>query len=111
MTTSHPPRPQVDTGPDVSLRSADSALLSKVPQITVLFWVVKVLTTGMGEAASDWLLNRGEGQRGPGVPSALIIDVGPRRPSSTTWTRTNAQKSPSTWTATTGAAGQTSPRT
>lgn len=27
----------------------------KVPQITALFWVVKVLTTGMGEAASDWL--------------------------------------------------------
>lgn len=28
---------------------------SKVPQITVLFWVVKVLTTGMGEATSDYL--------------------------------------------------------
>lgn len=27
----------------------------KVPEITLLFWVVKVLTTGMGEAASDWL--------------------------------------------------------
>lgn len=30
-------------------------LAAKVPEITVLFWVVKVLTTGMGEAASDWL--------------------------------------------------------
>ncbi|NIZ92285.1 COG4705 family protein [Kineococcus rubinsiae] len=28
---------------------------AKVPEITVLFWVVKVLTTGMGEAASDFL--------------------------------------------------------
>ena len=27
----------------------------KVPEITAVFWVVKVLTTGMGEAASDWL--------------------------------------------------------
>ncbi len=27
----------------------------KVPEITVLFWVVKVLTTGTGEAASDYL--------------------------------------------------------
>lgn len=27
----------------------------KVPEITVLFWVIKVLTTGMGEAASDHL--------------------------------------------------------
>lgn len=28
---------------------------AKVPQITALFWVVKVLTTGMGEAVSDYL--------------------------------------------------------
>jgi uncharacterized membrane-anchored protein len=27
----------------------------KVPQITLLFWVIKVLTTGTGEAASDFL--------------------------------------------------------
>ncbi|MFE9556639.1 hypothetical protein ACFYMW_18820 [Streptomyces sp. NPDC006692] len=29
--------------------------LSKVPQVTALFWIVKVLTTGMGETASDYL--------------------------------------------------------
>ena len=29
----------------------------KVPAVTVLFWVIKVLTTGTGEAASDWLGN------------------------------------------------------
>ncbi|MCL2465044.1 MAG: hypothetical protein FWF28_08265 [Micrococcales bacterium] len=28
---------------------------AKVPAITALFWVVKVLTTGMGEAAADYL--------------------------------------------------------
>jgi uncharacterized membrane-anchored protein len=33
----------------------DRYLLAKVPQITALFWVIKVLTTGMGEAASDYL--------------------------------------------------------
>lgn len=27
----------------------------KVPQITAAFWIIKVLTTGMGEAASDYL--------------------------------------------------------
>jgi uncharacterized membrane-anchored protein len=32
-------------------------LAAKVPEITALFWVVKVLTTGMGEAASDFLGN------------------------------------------------------
>jgi uncharacterized membrane-anchored protein len=30
-------------------------LAAKVPEITVLFWVLKVLTTGMGEAMSDFL--------------------------------------------------------
>jgi uncharacterized membrane-anchored protein len=29
--------------------------LVKVPQVTVLFWIIKVLTTGMGETASDFL--------------------------------------------------------
>ena len=28
--------------------------LSKVPEVTVYFWITKVLTTGMGEAASDF---------------------------------------------------------
>lgn len=31
---------------------------SKVPEITVLFWVVKVLTTGMGETTSDFLVTK-----------------------------------------------------
>ena len=29
--------------------------LSKVPEITVFFWIIKILTTGMGETASDFL--------------------------------------------------------
>ena len=32
-------------------------LAVKVPQIAVLFWVLKVLTTAMGEAASDFLVS------------------------------------------------------
>jgi uncharacterized membrane-anchored protein len=31
-------------------------VVSKVPEITVLFWVVKVLTTGAGETTSDFLV-------------------------------------------------------
>ncbi len=30
-------------------------LAAKVPEITALFWIIKILTTGMGEAASDGL--------------------------------------------------------
>ncbi len=29
--------------------------MSKVPEVTALFWIIKVLTTGMGETASDFL--------------------------------------------------------
>jgi uncharacterized membrane-anchored protein len=36
-------------------RDRTGSWLVKVPTVTALFWVVKVLTTGMGEAASDYL--------------------------------------------------------
>ena len=41
--------------PSKSVPRARPPVAAKVPEITVLFWVVKVLTTGMGEAASDFL--------------------------------------------------------
>ncbi|HEY5198036.1 MAG TPA: hypothetical protein VIJ51_13530 [Solirubrobacteraceae bacterium] len=43
-------------------------LAAKVPEITVLFWVIKVLTTGMGESMSDFL-----GQNS--VPLAAAVGV------------------------------------
>jgi uncharacterized membrane-anchored protein len=43
-------------------------LAAKVPEITVLFWVIKILTTGMGEAMSDFL-----GQQS--VPLAGLIGI------------------------------------
>jgi uncharacterized membrane-anchored protein len=33
-------------------------ILRKVPELTIYFWIVKVLTTGMGEATSDYLVHR-----------------------------------------------------
>jgi uncharacterized membrane-anchored protein len=33
------------------------SLLSKVPQITAVFWITKILTTGMGETTSDFLVH------------------------------------------------------
>ncbi|MDH6124596.1 hypothetical protein [Kitasatospora sp. GP82] len=38
-------------GPQAPVRHA----MSKVPEVTALFWIIKVLTTGMGETASDYL--------------------------------------------------------
>jgi uncharacterized membrane-anchored protein len=37
-------------------RLTGPVLASKVPEITALFWVVKVLTTGMGETTSDFFV-------------------------------------------------------
>ena len=42
--------------------------LTKVPEITAIFWVLKLLTTGMGEAMSDFL-----GQKS--VPIAAVIGI------------------------------------
>jgi uncharacterized membrane-anchored protein len=41
--------------------------MSKVPEITVYFWIIKVLTTGMGEATSDYLVHR------IAPPAAVVI--------------------------------------
>src|SRR5262249_8767304 len=38
-----------------STRTRPEPLAAKVPEISVLFWVLKILTTGMGEAMSDFL--------------------------------------------------------
>jgi uncharacterized membrane-anchored protein len=43
------------TACDERPRLADRAGAVKVPEITVLFWVIKVLSTAMGEALSDFL--------------------------------------------------------
>src|SRR5580693_3374509 len=43
-------------------------VLTKVPEITLIFWVLKLLTTGMGEAMSDFL-----GQKS--VPLAAFIGI------------------------------------
>jgi uncharacterized membrane-anchored protein len=33
-------------------------LLNKVPQVTLLFWIIKLLTTAFGESTSDYLVHR-----------------------------------------------------
>jgi uncharacterized membrane-anchored protein len=49
-------------------QTATTKTLTKVPEIIVLFWVLKLLTTGMGEAMSDFL-----GQQS--VPLAAAIGI------------------------------------
>lgn len=45
----------------------ETRALSKVPEVTVYFWVTKVLTTGMGETTSDYLVHR------LGPPTAVAL--------------------------------------
>ncbi|UUL77405.1 hypothetical protein NG819_08040 [Pseudarthrobacter sp. Fe7] len=47
------------TAPGISIWAAAPVrtALAKVPEITAWFWVAKVLTTGMGETASDFLVH------------------------------------------------------
>ncbi|HTH92192.1 MAG TPA: hypothetical protein VMB28_44850, partial [Mycobacterium sp.] len=47
-------------------------LLSKVPEVTVWFWVIKILCTTVGESFADWInMTLGVGL----IPTALIFTV------------------------------------
>ncbi|WP_127356866.1 COG4705 family protein [Actinacidiphila soli] len=57
---------------------------SKVPEVTVYFWIIKVLTTGMGETASDFLAHLlgpvpAVGLGGVGLVAALVLQLSMRR--------------------------------
>ncbi len=59
-------------------------LLSKVPAVTGLFWVTKVLTTGMGETASDYVVHRADpflavGLAAVALAAALAVQFRSRR--------------------------------
>lgn len=47
-------------------------VISKVPEVTIMFWIIKLLSTFMGEAASDFLSSLGKHQGGmpPGMGHA-----------------------------------------
>lgn len=47
--------------------------LVKVPEITILFWVVKLLSTAMGEATSDYLVNRIDPVVAVGIGAILLV--------------------------------------
>ena len=49
-------------------RSAFRHAASKVPEVTVAFWVTKALTTGMGESSSDYLVHR--------LPPVIAVAIG-----------------------------------
>jgi uncharacterized membrane-anchored protein len=57
---------------DTPSRSLHPSLASKVPVVTASFWILKILTTGMGEAASDALVRAGGAVAIAGTAVALV---------------------------------------
>jgi uncharacterized membrane-anchored protein len=58
--------------------------ITKVPEITLFFWITKVLTTGMGEVFSDYLVQRinpliAVALAGVGLVASLILQFSVRR--------------------------------
>lgn len=58
--------------------------LRKVPEVTVYFWIIKLLTTGMGETTSDYLAHRFDPMiavafGGIGLVAALVLQFAVRR--------------------------------
>src|SRR5258708_2351741 len=55
-----PPQPDTDASVDRSPLSASFAVraMRKVPEVMVYFWIIKLLTTAMGEVTSDYLAHQ-----------------------------------------------------
>ncbi|GAA4261272.1 COG4705 family protein [Dactylosporangium darangshiense] len=69
---------------DATSAAGTRARLAKVPQVTAIFWIIKVLTTGMGETASDFLAHTvappvAVGLGALGLAVALVLQFRVRR--------------------------------
>jgi len=53
MAPPPPPPARLGTHPDGA--SIGRALLNKVPEITIWFWIIKILCTTVGESFADWI--------------------------------------------------------
>ncbi len=61
-----------------SSRPAEKPLLRRanLPAITLPFWLLTILTAGLGQAVADWLIGTGNGLPGLGLGGALGIEAG-----------------------------------
>lgn len=59
-----------------TMGTPQNGMLSKVPQVTIFFWIIKVLCTTVGETASDFLnVNLGLGLRGTSIAAGACLVV------------------------------------
>lgn len=59
-------------------------MLRKVPEVTAYFWIIKLLTTAMGESTSDYLVHQFDpvsvvALAGIGLAAALVLQLAVRR--------------------------------
>src|SRR5437868_2689063 len=53
-----------------------SVIFSKVPEITIFFWIIKVLCTTVGETASDFLnVNLNFGLIGTSIVTGVVLAI------------------------------------
>jgi uncharacterized membrane-anchored protein len=53
-----------------------ASMLSKVPEVTIWFWIIKVLCTTVGETAADYLnVNRNMGLTGTSVVTGVLLII------------------------------------
>lgn len=58
----------------MSKQISENSVLNKVPQITIFFWIIKVLCTTVGETVSDFLnVNLGLGLTGTSILMGLLL--------------------------------------
>ena len=53
------------------------AMLNKVPAVTLIFWVIKILSTTVGETGADLLPDRGGTHQQPPLQGRDIERLGP----------------------------------
>lgn len=61
---------------DIGLKNAEKQLINKVPQVTLFFWIIKVLCTTVGETFADFLnVNLNFGLTGTSVVIGVLLVI------------------------------------
>src|SRR5881227_4064956 len=61
--------PMTTTAPSPSLAPTARRMLNKVPEVTIWFWLIKILCTTVGESFADWI----NMQLGVGLVATAVI--------------------------------------
>lgn len=61
---------------DINIKNTGKQLLNKVPEVTLFFWIIKVLCTTVGETFADFLnVNLGFGLTGTSITMGVLLAI------------------------------------